>query len=211
MSVKEDVGNNDKSDLDAESSKTLNTLKELLRGAVQGTMYEEHKGGSEEAEEGDGRGEERQEDFDNGSDRYADAIIKEPEGLTLVSRLRDILTGTMYQERHVAILTENNNEKSWIHDILKCNKYSIQDATSFPVKHIVVDTLENFEGLDSPVILFIVPESWATGYVGSLKYRLCIATRAISRLEFLVPWNPTGRGKDLAGLRKAFHTEVIQS
>ncbi len=136
------------------------------------------------------------------------AGINTLEKLTLTSRLRDLLKGSMYQERHITILTENTNEKTLIQGILRCTKYPIQDATSFPVKNIVVNTLENFEGLESPVILFIVPESWGTSYVGSLKYRVCIATRAISRLEFLVPWDPAGRETDLIDLRRAFQREV---
>ncbi len=87
-------------------------------------------------------------------------------------------------------------------------KYETQEATQFPVKHVVVDTLENFEGLESPVILFIIPQSWGSGYIGSLKYRLCVTTRAISRLEFLLPWDPSQRQQDLAELKRAFSLAV---
>ncbi len=154
---------------------------------------------------------EQTEEDDDNDESDADTTQKNYEGLTLISRLRDVLKGIMYQEQHVAILTENTNDKTWIQDILRCAKYETQGATSFPVQHIVVDTLENFEGLESPVILFIVPKSWGTGYIGTLKYRLCITTRAISRLEFLVPWDPTGREQDLAELRRAFQTKVSPS
>ncbi len=127
---------------------------------------------------------------------------------TLLSRLRDLLKGTMYQERHITVVTENKDDKTRIRSILADSGYSLQDATIFPVKQIVVDTLENFEGLESPAILFVLPESWATGYIGSLKYRLCIASRAISRLEFLVPWDTRERQQDLAELRRVFRTQV---
>ena len=83
-----------------------------------------------------------------------------------------------------------------------------QDATQFPVKHLVIDTLENFEGLESPVILFIIPQSWGWGWIGSLKYRLCVVTRAISRLEFLLPWDASQRQQDLAELKRAFSFSV---
>ncbi len=173
------------------SEKALNRLKQLLREAVKGTVYEE-----------------KEEDHDDKSGSGAVAAPEPLDGATLASRLRDILEGTLYEERHITILAENTNWKTWIKENLEGAKYQIQEATSFPVKHIVVDTLDNFEGLDSPVILFIVPESWGTGYIGSLKYRLCIATRAISRLEFLIPWDPTGREQDLVELKRAFRTEV---
>ncbi len=83
-------------------------------------------------------------------------------------------------------------------------EYITRDATRFPVNHVVVDTLENFEGLESPVILFIIPQSWGSGYAGSLKHRLCIVTRAISRLEFLLPWDDSHRPEDFAELRRVF-------
>ncbi len=147
-------------------------------------------------------------DADEDSNRDTDVPRKELRKQTLVSRLRELLKSSVYQEQHITILTENANEKMCIQQILKCTGYPIQEATSFPVKRIVVDTLENFEGLESPVIMFIIPKSWGNGYVGTLKYKLCIDTRAISRLEFVVPWDPTERQGDLAELRKAFQADV---
>ena len=122
----------------------------------------------------------------------------------LLSRLATL---EQYRRQDITILTENQQVKTWVKEMLK-GKYETQDATQFPVKSIVVDTLENFEGLESPVILFIIPQSWGSGYVGSLKYRLCVVTRAISRLEFLLPWDASQRQQDLAELKKAFTVSV---
>ena len=130
------------------------------------------------------------------------------ENVTLLSRLSDILkVKKRYQRRDIAILTDNHEDKTWIKEMLKGN-YGTTEATHFPVKHVVVDTLENFEGLESPVILFVIPESWGTGYVGTLKYRLCVVTRAISRLEFLLPWDPSNRQQDIEELKRAFSLQV---
>ncbi len=189
----------DARDIDATSVNTLNNLRFPAALKDEDTDHDD---------DGHGEDEEGENDDSNGD---AHAAVEQPEVSTLETRLREVLRNTMYQGRHVAILTENTNDKTWVQDVLRCIKYSVQDATTFPVKCIVVDTLENFEGLESPVILFIVPETWGTGYVGCLKYRLCIATRAISRLEFLVPWDPTGREQDLTDLRRAFQTEVSPS
>ncbi len=128
----------------------------------------------------------------------------------LFTRVHAVLAGNIYEAKDVTILTEGSKDKAWVWDTLQSSDYEVQEATNFPVQHIVVDTLSNFEGLDSPVIMFIVPEFWGSDYVGSLKYRLCIATRAISRLEFLVPWDSTGRHQDLLELRRVFGTEVIR-
>ena len=119
---------------------------------------------------------------------------------TLLSRLSSL---RQYSSQDITILTDNQEGKVWVNEIMK-DKYETQDVTIFPVNHIVVDTLENFEGLESPVILFIIPQSWGSGYVGSLKYRLCVVTRAISRLEFLLPWDDSQRQQDLAELKRAF-------
>ncbi len=131
--------------------------------------------------------------------RGRDANVQD-ETTTLLSRLSDL---KQYTSRDITILTESQEDKAWVKEMLK-GHYKTQDATQFPVKHVVVDTLENFEGLESPVILFIIPQSWGSGYVGSLKYLLCVATRAISRLEFLLPWDASRRQQDLAELKRPF-------
>ena len=133
------------------------------------------------------------------------------EEATLMSQLQNMLRRhtreNRYCKKDITILTDNSEDKAWVKESLK-GKYATADSTQFPVKSIVVDTLENFEGLESPVILFIIPRSWGTGYVGSVKYRLCVVTRAISRLEFLLPWDPSSRQQDLAELKKAFSSAV---
>ncbi len=126
------------------------------------------------------------------------------ESPTLLSRLSSL---NQYSKQNITILTDSKDDKTWVKKMLK-GKYATQPATQFPVKHIVIDTLENFEGLESPVILFIIPQSWGSGHVGSLKYRLCVVTRAISRLEFLLPWGASQRQQDLIELKKAFSLVV---
>ncbi len=118
---------------------------------------------------------------------------------TLLSRLSNL---EQYSRRDITILTDNQEDKSWVNEKLK-SKYVTQEVTRFPVEHIVVDTLENFEGLESPVILFIIPLCWGKGNVGSLEYRLCVTTRAISRLEFLLPWDASQNQEGLAELKEA--------
>ncbi len=202
----DDNGTADKGDILAAAREALQMVKLPLPAALTGTLYNEHgeySSDNDDDDESDHDAEYDHSDDDNNDENDSDAGYVTP-----VSRVRDVLKGTLYQERHVTILTENKKEEILVKEIIACTSYNIQEATDFPVKHIVVDTLENFEGLESPVNLFIVPESWGTGYVGSLKYRLCIATRAISRLEFLIPWDAKGREQDLAKLRRAFRTEV---
>ncbi len=133
-----------------------------------------------------------------------DSINIQGKDETLLSRLSNL---EQYSEKDITILTDSQDDISWIEDMVK-GKYVTQRATEFPVKHAVIDTLENFEGLESPVILFIIPQSWGSGYVGSLKYRLCVVTKAISRLEFLLPWSSSQRELDLTELKRAFSLAV---
>ncbi len=123
---------------------------------------------------------------------------------TLLSRLSNL---KQYREEDITILTDSEDDIKWIDDMMK-DKYVTQRATQCPVKHIVIDTLKNFEGLKSRVILFIIPQSWRSGYVGSLKYQLDVVTRAISRLEFLLPWSSSQREQDLTEIKRAFSLAV---
>ncbi len=77
-------------------------------------------------------------------------------------------------------------------------QYETQDATESPAKYIVVDTLENYKGLEPLVILFIIPQSWDSGYVESVKHQVYVATKTISGVEFLLPWEPSQNERDLA-------------
>ncbi len=126
----------------------------------------------------------------------------------LKARLAEVLKRNKYKRRDITILTGTVQDKVWVTDVLKQNKYAVSVATDFPVKRVVVDTLENFESLESPVILFILPLTWNRDHVGSLRYRLCVITRAISRLEFLIPWTHSDRQEDLAELMRAFAPKV---
>ncbi len=126
------------------------------------------------------------------------------ETTTLISLLFNL---EQYSQQDITILTENHEDKIWVEEMLK-DKYATQPSTQFPVEHVVVDTLDNFEGLESPVILFIIPQTWGVGYVGSLRYRLCVATRAISRLEFLLPLDASQRQRRLRPAGKDFNTDL---
>ena len=92
---------------------------------------------------------------------------------TLLSRLSNL---EQYSRQDITILTEGQEDTAWVKEMLK-RRYKTQDATQFPVRDVVIDTLENFEGLESPVILFIIPKSWGCGCIGSMKYQLCLVTR----------------------------------
>ena len=78
---------------------------------------------------------------------------------SLINRMEEVLAGNRYQEQDIVVLSEDDADKKWAQDTLQSANHPVQESSSFPVQHIVVDTLAHFEGLESPVILFIVPEN----------------------------------------------------
>ncbi len=68
-------------------------------------------------------------------------------------------------------------------------KRTLQDGKMFPITDTVLCKLEEFGGLEADVVLFLLPPKWGLGNVGSWKYVYCVSSRAILKLEFLLPWN----------------------
>ncbi len=67
----------------------------------------------------------------------------------------------------------------------------IQNGTSFPVTDTMICQLDDFGGLEADVVLFLLPPNWGLDFVGNWRYVYCVSSRAILRLEFLLPWDPT--------------------
>ncbi len=126
--------------------------------------------------------------------------VSQDETTTLLTRLSNL---QQYPRHHIAILTDGMADKAWVEELLR-KKYATQRATQLPVEHIVLDTLKNVSCLEPHVILFIIPQSFGRCYGGCLKKRLCKVTRTISRLELLLPWDPSQRQQDLEELKNAF-------
>ncbi len=138
--------------------------------------------------------------------------LSQHEPTTLLKRISNL---KLYRRRNIAILTENLVDRTWVGDKLQKKyipyetEWTNWDSQVSPVmNHLLVTTLENVKGLELPVIIFLLPQSWGSGYVESLRYRLCVATRATFRLELLLPWHPSERQQDLAELENAFSLEV---
>ncbi len=90
----------------------------------------------------------------------------------------------------------------------------IHNATSFPIKNVVLCQVEDFGGLEANVVLFILPPNWGSEYVGNWKYVHCVSSRAIQRLEFLLPWDPMecpDRQKKLEKFLELFKTVSIKT
>ncbi len=126
------------------------------------------------------------------------------EATTLLSRLSNV---KQYSNHDVAILTNNKEDKIWVKEMLLEKGHTTQDARP-PVKNLVVDTLENFKALKPRAIFFIIPQSWDSDYVTSVNSLLPVVTRAKSRLEFLLLWDPSQRQQNLTELKKAISVAV---
>ena len=58
----------------------------------------------------------------------------------------------------------------------------------YPIKGIVIDTVENFAALDSSLVIFVAPDEQAMNRVlNYTKYRIYIASRAMLKLVYLLP------------------------
>ncbi len=66
---------------------------------------------------------------------------------------------------------------------------NLQDGKTFPITDTVLCKLEEFGGLEADVVLFLLPPDWGLDNVGSWKYVYCVSSRAILKLELLLPWN----------------------
>ena len=112
----------------------------------------------------------------------------------IASRMNAILLDLtqQYDKKSIVILCDDNEQLGNIQQNLTTEfRWQIQNATSFPIKQTVVCKLEDFGGLEADVILFLLPPNWGSEYVGNCRYVHCVSSRAIQRLQFLLPWDPS--------------------
>ena len=65
--------------------------------------------------------------------------VSQDDTTTLLTRLSNL---KQYLQHHIAILTDSMADRTWVNGLLR-KKHSTQRATQLPVKHVVLDTLEN--------------------------------------------------------------------
>ncbi len=106
----------------------------------------------------------------------------------------------LYEERSIVVLFDDDDQLIKLKGLMK-NKYhwKLQDWRIFPINAIVMCTLDQFGGLESEVVIFILPPSFGTENRCHWKYMNCVSSRAKQKLELLVPWNPD---EDVTRLQK---------
>ncbi len=137
--------------------------------------------------------------IDNGDDveciAMVDVFLNTPKN-ELVKYIRYLLVS--YQSSDIAIFMDQAHFS--VETIINCKamlgkqmpKITFQAAADpFPHAGIVVDTVDNFIGLDAPVCIFILPTtSQDMGSVRNLanpRYRVFLASRATHKAVFVVP------------------------
>ncbi len=127
-----------------------------------------------------------------------------------VNAILDRLT-QQYDPAKITVLCDDEEHLQIIpYELMTKFNRSIQNAESFPIRNTVMCKLEEYGGLEADVILFLLPPNWGLEkyeYVGNSRYVYCVSSRAIQRLEFLVPWYPSGnqqREKKLEQLLNLF-------
>ncbi len=97
-----------------------------------------------------------------------------------------------YEKASIVILCDEERQLKIVrHQLRRKSNRQIENGRSFPLTGTVMCQLEDFGGLEADVVLFLLPPDWGLEYVGNWKYVYCVSSRAILRLEFLLPWNPT--------------------
>ena len=95
-----------------------------------------------------------------------------------------------YEKESIVILCDDDDQLETLRQQLTILNRQIQNATTFPIKEIVMCQMEDFAGLEADVVLFLLPQNWGSEYMGNWKYVYSVSSRAIMRLEFLLPWDP---------------------
>ncbi len=116
--------------------------------------------------------------------------------------------GGKYDARSVAILCDDDEQMIQMKQILEVQfNRRFQDTNTYPIEHTVICSIEDFGGQEAEVILFILPRRF-TDIKENWKYVNIISSRAIERLEFLLPLKSDEteeeKQKILADLRELF-------
>ncbi len=101
---------------------------------------------------------------------------------------------TEYRERSVVVLFDDDGKQLPKLKNLMTNthKWNVIDEKTFPRQHVVMCMLDKFGGLESEVVLFILPPSFGIEdpSVCYWKYVNTVSSRAKKKMEFLAPWDP---------------------
>ncbi len=129
------------------------------------------------------------------NERQGDDIIYEyigsnvEESANILNAKLDGLEGK-YGGRSVAILCDDNEQMNDMKKIL-ADQFNrrFQDGNKHPIEDTVICSIEDFGGQEAEVILFLLPRKFiAENIKEKWKYVNIISSRAMERLEFLLPW-----------------------
>jgi hypothetical protein len=91
-----------------------------------------------------------------------------------------------YTSRDIAILVDSKGEKDMFQNIFKEANFEVQHVIDFPVEGMIIDLVDNFIGLESRVVIYVIPtENRFRDHSQQSKYRIAIASRGVDRVDFL--------------------------
>ena len=111
--------------------------------------------------------------------------------------VRDIICNKdreyQYEPEDIAILVDTADSSEYAAQLLEIMKHApvdiiAHDAGRYPVEGIVIDTLDNYSGLDARLCIIITREPIGTFHLNSLdnpRYKAYCASRAIDRVVFV--------------------------
>ncbi len=97
-----------------------------------------------------------------------------------------------YNPKSIAIVCDDTDQRDSMRRLLLERFHRIfQTARQYPVRRMVLCSLEDFGGLEAHVVLFLLPPKFETEAIKvPWKYINTISSRAKQRIEFLLPWEP---------------------
>ncbi len=129
-------------------------------------------------------------DVDGGDVTFAYIGNNPSEAASSVNAILDRLY-QRYKKASIVILCDDDEQLRSLRFLLteRFNR-KLQNGKTFPITDTVLCKFEDFGGLEADVVLFLLPPSWGLQCVGNWKYIYCVISRAILKLEFLLPWRP---------------------
>ncbi len=108
----------------------------------------------------------------------------------------------VYEKRSIVVLFDDDTQLTELNKLSKTKyNWKVRDGKTFPSQDIVMCRLDDFGGLESEVVIFVLPPAFGREDLSVCywKYMNVISSRAKQKLEFLVPWDPD---KDATRMQK---------
>ena len=124
----------------------------------------------------------------------------EENALRLHDKLNELLK--IYEERSIVVLFDDDTQLAKLKNLMEnTHNWKVGDEKTFPRENTVMCRLDDFGGLESEAVIFVLPPSFGIEdqSICYWKYVNVVSSRAKQKLEFLFPRDPD---KDATAVQK---------